>query len=147
MGYAKPPLGPYVHMNLIGPQQVSKCNRNLFLYLEINFHIYRKAICCYDKFMNSVTLSINIGVTSVQKYINSMRRRWNSTVIKRMCKRLTPGPFSSSSSLGLGIRLGCCTLFPGPAQLSVALHIGTHMHSLQNQFIKEINLYRCERQN
>ena len=25
-------------------------------------------------------------------------------------------------------------LFPGPAQLSVALHVGTHMHSLQNQF-------------
>ena len=105
------------------------------------------AICYYDKFMDSVTLSINIGVASVQKYVNSMRRWWNSTVIKRMRKQLTPGPFSSFSSLGLGIRLGCCTSLQGPAQLSVALHVGTHMHSLQNQFIKEINLYRCERQN
>ena len=49
-------------------------------------------------------LSINIGVTSVRKYIHSMWRQRNSTAIKHMCKQLEPGPFFSSSS-GLGIRL------------------------------------------
>ena len=62
------------------------------------------AIGCYNKYTDSVKVSINIGVTSVRKYFNSMRRRWNSTAIKRMHERLKPGPFSSSS-LGLGTRL------------------------------------------
>ena len=30
------------------------------------------AICCYDISMDSVTLSIHIGVKSVRKHINSM---------------------------------------------------------------------------
>ena len=33
---------------------------------------------------------------SVWKHINSMRRRWNSTVIRRVCEWLRPGPFSST---------------------------------------------------
>ena len=50
-----------------------------------------------------VTFSIDSGVTSVRRYINSMRRRWNSSAIKRMREQLKPGPSSSS---GLGTRLG-----------------------------------------
>ena len=69
--------------------------------------VFCMAIYCYDKFTNSVTLSINIGVTSVRKYINSMRRRWNSTAIKRMHEWLKPSPFSSSPFSGLGTRLYC----------------------------------------
>ena len=42
---------------------------------------------------------------SIRKYINSMRRRWNFTAIKRLRERLKPGPFSSPF-LGLGTRLG-----------------------------------------
>ena len=76
-------------------------NRPLNEYNRVSF---LHAIRCYHKSTDSVTLSINIGVTSVWKYINSMRRRWNSTAIKRMRERLKPGPFSSSSS-GLGTRL------------------------------------------
>ena len=54
------------------------------------------AILCYRKSTDSVTFSTDSGVTSVRKYINSMRMR----------ERLKPGPFSSSSSsLGLGTRL------------------------------------------
>ena len=50
------------------------------------------------------TFSIDNGVTSVQKYISSVRRQWNSTTpIKHMREQLKPGPFSSSS--GLGTRL------------------------------------------
>ena len=68
-----------------------------------NWVSFLHAILCYHKSMDSVTFSIDSGVMSVQKYINSMRRRWNSTAIKRMRERLKPGPFSSSS--GLGTRL------------------------------------------
>ena len=39
-------------------------------------------------------LSINIGIMSVQEYINSMWRQWNSTAIKHMRKQLKPAPFS-----------------------------------------------------
>ena len=63
------------------------------------------AVCCYDKYTDSVTLSINIGVTSIWKYINSMRRQWNSTTSNRMHEWLKLGPFSSSTSSGLGMRL------------------------------------------
>ena len=42
-------------------------------------------------------------VSSIRKYINSMRRRLNSTAIKRMRARLKPGHFSFLS--GLGTRL------------------------------------------
>ena len=61
------------------------------------------AILCCHKSTDSVKFSIDSSVTSVRKYINSMRKRWNSTAIKRMRERLKPGPFSSSS--GLGTRL------------------------------------------
>ena len=57
------------------------------------------------KSTDSVTFSIDSSVTSVRKYINSMRKRWNSTAIKRMRERLKPGPFFSSPSSGLGTRL------------------------------------------
>ena len=53
--------------------------------------------------MDSVTFSIDSDAMSILKYINSMRRRWNSTALKRMHERLKPGPFSLSS--GLGTRL------------------------------------------
>ena len=52
------------------------------------------AILGYHKSTDSVTFSIDSGVTSVRKYINSMWRRWNSTAIKHMRERLKPGPFS-----------------------------------------------------
>ena len=89
------------------------------------------AICCYDKSTNSVTLSINIGVTSVRKYINSMRKRWNSTAIKRMRERLKPGPFSSSPSSGLGARLttGMQTYQVSRSGVSVTL-FASHSHAL-----------------
>ena len=49
MGYAKLPLGPYVHMNLIGPQQVSKCNRDLLLSSCAEYHtpIHQDFFICY----------------------------------------------------------------------------------------------------
>jgi len=37
--------------------------------------------------------SSSIGVTCVQKYVNSMRLPWNSIAIKHMRKRLKPGLF------------------------------------------------------
>ena len=43
-----------------------------------------------------VTHSNSIGITSVQKYINSMRLPWNSSAIKPMHKRLKPGLFPCS---------------------------------------------------
>ena len=69
---------------------------------------FSHAILCYYKSTDSVTFSIDSSVTSVRKYINSMRKRWNSTAIKRMRERLKPGPFFSSPSSGLGTRLGWC---------------------------------------
>ena len=51
------------------------------------------------------TFSIDNGVTSVQKYISSVRRQWNSTtLIKHMRKQLKPGPFSSSERGYIKIR-------------------------------------------
>ena len=44
----------------------------------------------------------SILVSEVYEVYNSMQ---NSTAIKCMCKRLKPGPFSSSSSSGLGTRV------------------------------------------
>ena len=64
-----------------------------------------------SKSTDSVTCSINFSITSVQKYVNSMRSLWNSTAIKRMRKRLKPGSFSSFSSLGLGTRLVTAYIF------------------------------------
>jgi len=62
--------------------------------------------------MGSVTHSINIGVTSVQKYINSMQKQRNSTVIKRMCNSWNQALFSSSY-WALGTRLVCsCSDLP-----------------------------------
>ena len=66
------------------------------------------AIFCYDKSTESVMFSVNIGITNIQKYINNMWRWWNSTPIKHMYEQLKPVPFSSSS-LGLGMRLGSLT--------------------------------------
>ena len=54
---------------------------------------------------DSITCSINIGITSIRKYVMSMRKGWNSTAIKHMRKRLKPGPFSSASSSDLRMRL------------------------------------------
>ena len=77
-------------------------NRLLNAYNRVRFS---HAILCYYKSTDSVTFSIDSSVTSVRKYINSMRKRWNSTAIKRMRERLKPGPFFSSPSSGLGTRL------------------------------------------
>ena len=83
-------------------------NRPLNEYNRVSF---LHAILCYHKSTDNVTFSIDSGVMSVRKYINSMWRRWNSTAIKRMREQLKPGPFSSSPSSGLGMRLVWRMLF------------------------------------
>ena len=72
---------------------------------EYNLVSFLHAILCYHKSTDSVTFSIDSGVASVRKYIKSMRRRRNSTAIKRMRERLKQGPFSSSSGLGMRLSL------------------------------------------
>ena len=86
----------------MGARAVIASNRLLNEYNRVSLS---NAILCYHKSTDSVMFSIDSGVMSVRKYINSMRRWGNSTAINRMCERLKPGPFSSSSS-GLGMRLG-----------------------------------------
>ena len=102
------------------------------------------AILCYNKPTDSVTFSIDAGVMSIQKYINSIRRQWGSTAIKRMRERLKPGLFSSSS--GLGTRLCSCMQNTRWSPKSVTSDI--HMKQLLSRqlysylFIMRL-LYRC----
>ena len=73
---------------------------------EYNQVSFLHAILCYHKSTDSVLFSIDSGVTSIWKYIKGMRRQGNSTLLKRMCERLKPGPFSSSSGLGTRLPTG-----------------------------------------
>ena len=60
----------------------------------IYIYIYTHDVCSYSESTDSVTCSISNGVTSVRKFVNSMRPPW--TAIKRMRKWLKPGPFFCS---------------------------------------------------
>ena len=58
---------------IVSNRLLNEYNRVSFLHVTL----------CYHKSTDIVTFSINSGVTSAQKYINTTRRWWNSTAIKR----------------------------------------------------------------
>ena len=83
--------------------------------------------------LRTVYAEYQYGVTSARKYINSMRRRWNSTAIKRMRERLKPGPFSSFSGLGTRLADKCLCLLLYMSLNAVILteeHTSTSMYTI-----------------
>ena len=54
-------------------------------------------------FYITTVIVLELGIMNVRRYVDSIRRLWNSMAIKHMQKWLKPGLFSFSS--GLGIRL------------------------------------------